>query len=96
MDDDGGAYRGADAAVGAQILRRTGGAFFAAVLADIGALTAAVSTRAQVFHAVDTFAALGAVIAARAVKASLALGADFIVRAVFAFFAAGHADDGAV
>ena len=86
----------AGAASGTQFIRRAVGTFFVALLADLGALVASVAAAAQIFHAVDAFAALGAVVAAGTVKTTFTLGAELIVRAVFAFFAAGYAYDGAV
>ena len=59
-------------------------------------MIASVPAYTKIFHAIDTFAALCTVVTAGTVKASLALGAELVVRAVFAFFAARHTDYGAV
>ena len=59
-------------------------------------MIASVSAYTQIFNAFDTFAAFGAKFAADTVKTTFTLGAELIVRAVFAFFAAGYAYDGAV
>ena len=59
-------------------------------------MVASVSADTENLHALDAFAAFGAVFAADAVKTALALAAKLIVCAVFAFFAARHTDYGAV
>lgn len=87
----------AGTALGTQLIRCAIRAFFVALLADhLSALIASVSAYTQIFNAVDTFAAFGAKFAAGTVKTTFTLGAELIVRAVFAFFAAGYAYDGAV
>ena len=52
----------------------------------------AVSACAKILYAIYTFTALGAKVTACTVKATLALGAQLIVSAVFTFFAASHTD----
>ena len=86
----------ANAAFAAKLIIGTFFAFFAAFLTDDGTLIASVSADAQIFHALDTFAALGTKVTADTVKTALALAAELIVRAVFAFLAASHTDYGAV
>ncbi len=82
-------------AITAELIVGTVFAFLAAIRADNGAVRAAVSAVAQCFHTVDTETALGAKVAAGTVKTALAVGANLIVRAVFAFFAASYTDYGA-
>ena len=55
-----------------------------------------VAAGTQNLHAIEAFAAFGAKVAAGTVKTTFTLGAELIVRAVLAFFAAGYAYDGAV
>ena len=81
------------AAFGTQLIRCAIRAFFAALLADhLSALIASVAADTKIFHAIDTFAALGAKVAAGTVKAALALAAKLIVCTVLAFFAASLTD----
>ena len=82
----------ANAAFAAKLIIGTFFTFFAAFLTDNGTLIASVSADAQIFHALDTFAALGTKVPAGTVKTSLALLAKLIVSAIFAFFAASHTD----
>lgn len=83
----------AGAAFGTKLLRRTVGAFFTAVLADhLSTLVASVSAGTQNLHAFAAFSALGTVFAAGTVETALALTAELIVSAVFAFLAASHTD----
>ena len=55
-------------------------------------MIASVSAYTQIFYAIDTFAALGAVVPTGAVKTAFALAAKLIVCTVFAFFTASHTD----
>ena len=59
-------------------------------------MIAAISAVTQIVHAIDTFAALGAVISAYAVKTASTLTAQLIVGTVFALFPAFRTDNGTV
>jgi len=87
----------AGAAFGTQLLRRTVGAFFITLFTDyLGTLITSVAAGTENLHTLTAFTAFCAVGTVDTLETAFALGAELIVSAVFALFAACHAYDGAV